>query len=1231
MLSASAAICLQGTVPVRKTETQMEVKTSSMSDRMCRRRPMASKCFCLFLLLAVCLVTGIAETPPDVSLGNAEHIGLTAGTVTNRELTAGAREVFGIWLGRGDLLQLSLDKGDSALSLTVYGPGRQKLVEQVSFGYENLDLSIPVESAGKYLLEIRSLELNDSRRRYELKLQPIRPVKPIDERSNMAQQATAMATMLRADWTEKALHQAIEKYDEAALIWHSLHNLRNAAVATMEAAEVCLLLGQYREALKRYQKAAAHAKDAGARFEESKALGETSRLYSYLGDNDQAQKQMVRAQKLVASDSQVNQPTILKINHAENLLNLGEVSYSKGNLLKSSKEFERALKLFEEIGDRSGAARAHLFLGYISGSVGDPEKAVAELSQALGLYRAISHKTGEGLCLSALGLSHSVNRNEAKAIELHREAIGIFRTIGDRQSEAIADNGLGQAYEYITMYPTSLEQYQKALRLFNDNGSLDFASVALLNVARVYRLMGNREKALEYYEKCLKLSRSLKKVRTEANALNDVAILYAAQGNREKTIRQYQKILKFYASIADRRRQAVAWNNLGDAYFRFGDQQEALRSYERALPLSQQAGDKAVLISSWYNVARAQRDLGDLDLALASVEESIKIIEDLRTNVAGSEFRISYFSGVRKHYDLCIDILMQIDHKRPGEGFNIAGFLTSERARARSLLDILTAVRADVRPGVTPELLARERHLSGLLRAQALYQMDLSTSGKDPGEQEEVERQVNQLRTEYQEIEAQLKDQHPRSALFNQSAPISLEQVQAQLRGDDTILLEYALGDERSYLWAVTADSLRSYELPARSTLEEAGRDVYKLLTARQEVGEKEARDYQSNVEASDRAYDEKALNLSQLLLGPVADQLGTKRIVIVTEGVLQYIPVDSLPLPQPKQVAPIAGNVAEDARLLLDTNEIVTLPSVSSLAAIRQQTPKVGSSDKIVAIFADPVFNTNDDRLQKGRTDLAIALSDSDKHASQTVLRGLTGNGGPRRLVHSSEEADAILATTPRGTAMVAKAFDANRETAMGPSIGEYRIVHFATHGFYNSEHPELSGIVLAMVKSDGSMINGFMPLQDIYKLDLSAQLVVVSACDTGLGKDIKGEGLVSLTRGFMYAGSRSVVTSLWKVDDRATAKLMKTFYESMLRDGMTPAAALRSAKQKIRGEKAWSAPFFWAGFVLQGEYEERIAVGSDPSSRIDLVVSVALALGLISVGVVILQRRRRARLLNS
>jgi CHAT domain-containing protein len=1207
----------------------MAVQPSNKSYAIGRRRLIPAKSLCLLLLLAVRLVTGTAETTPDALTKNGQ-IELTAGSDISRELAADAKDVFGIWLNHGDLLRLSIDKGDFAVSLTIYDPEQKKLLEQVSYGFENLPLSIPAESAGRYLLEIHSLELKELRRRYELKIEPLSPATKRDQISHAAQRAAASATILRAQWTEEALHQAIEKYEEAALIWHSLHDLRNEAVAGMNAAEICLVLGQYREGLKRYQKAGVLAKRAGARLEESRSLSEVGLLQSHLGDNDRANKNVVEAMKLLGSDSHLDQPAIFQINYAKNLLNLGEVSYSKGNFVKSLKEFEDALKRFDKLGDRSGSAKAHLFLGYISGSIGAPEKAVAEVSKALHLYRAMKNKAGEGWCLTVLGLAQSVSRTEVRAISLHREAIDIFRQIGDRQSEAFAVNGLGQAYEYLKDFSTSLEHYQRALQLFQDNGSLDFASVALLSVGKMYGELGDTEQALAYYERCLRLSRAANKLRSQANALAELALLYAAAGKREKTISQYQKILKFYASISDIRGQATAWNYLGKAYLRFAEKQKALASFKKSLSLSEQAGDKAALVSAMYNVALTQRDLGDLEAALATIKKSIEINEDLRTNVSSQDFRISYFTGVRDHYDLCGDILMRLDRLRPGQGFAAAAFLMSEKGRARSLLDTLTEARADVRQDASPELIDRERYVRGLLRAQAAYQMDLSVSGKDSAEKEEVARQIKELAIEYQEIEAQIKDRNPRILSIDQSIPSSLEQIQKQLQDDHSILLEFGLGEDRSYLWAVTGNSFQSYELPSQATLEGLARDVYQFATARQEVADKVAGEYQANVAAADKAYHEKASLLSQWLFGQVASQLGTKRILIVTEGVLQFIPFDALPALQPQPVGLTKGAPAIPGEAtvpsLLDTNEVVVLPSMSILTAIRRQRHNVVSGDKIVAVFADPVFNPNDDRVRGG---VVSETSGSDLDgANRLALRGLAGvtrDGGPGRLVHASEEIDAILRATPPGSAIVAKDFDANRETVMRPFVGGYQIIHFATHGFYNSEYPELSGIVLAMVKPDGSKVNGFLPLQDIYKMDLSAQLVVLSACDTALGKEMKGEGLIGLTRGFMYAGSRSVVTSLWKVDDRATAALMKHFYQAMLRDGMTPAAALRSAKQKIRREKAWSAPYFWAGFVLQGEYKERIVVESSSSSRMALVISMALI--VFSSAAIILHWRRRAR----
>jgi CHAT domain-containing protein len=178
-------------------------------------------------------------------------------------------------------------------------------------------------------------------------------------------------------------------------------------------------------------------------------------------------------------------------------------------------------------------------------------------------------------------------------------------------------------------------------------------------------------------------------------------------------------------------------------------------------------------------------------------------------------------------------------------------------------------------------------------------------------------------------------------------------------------------------------------------------------------------------------------------------------------------------------------------------------------------------------------------------------------------------------------------MAVTPKGSGLTALDFQASREKATSAELANYRIVHFATHGLLDNEHPELSGLVLSLVDEHGRRKNGFLDLEDIYNLNLPAELVVLSACETGLGKDIRGEGLIGLTRGFMYAGASRVVASLWNVDDVATAELMGRFYKGMEQDGLRPAAALRQAQIQMWKQKDWSAPYYWAAFQMQGEWK--------------------------------------------
>jgi CHAT domain-containing protein len=279
----------------------------------------------------------------------------------------------------------------------------------------------------------------------------------------------------------------------------------------------------------------------------------------------------------------------------------------------------------------------------------------------------------------------------------------------------------------------------------------------------------------------------------------------------------------------------------------------------------------------------------------------------------------------------------------------------------------------------------------------------------------------------------------------------------------------------------------------------------------------------------------------------------------------------------------------------MIDDHELVYEPSASVLALQRSELANRKRGPHAVAVIANPVFATDDPRvaaLTKRNGSANVQPKSNGQALPEIATRGgdvsraLEDIGLERfpRLLSSAVEAQKIVNLAPKGESKAALDFDASRETAMSSELSEYRIVHFATHAIVNYEHPELSGIVLSLVDRKGQPQDGYLRLHDIYNLNLPADLIVLSACQTGVGKEIKGEGLIALTRGFMYAGAERVVASLWKVDDVATAELMAQFYKQMFVSGQSPAAALRAAQITLAKKRS---PADWAGFVLQGEWK--------------------------------------------
>jgi CHAT domain-containing protein len=645
------------------------------------------------------------------------------------------------------------------------------------------------------------------------------------------------------------------------------------------------------------------------------------------------------------------------------------------------------------------------------------------------------------------------------------------------------------------------------------------------------------------------------------------------------------------------------------------NQSRALEYYQLALPLSRAADDPAGESNALFNIARIEQQRGELGRAQEHVESALEIDESIRANVASHDLRASYLASVREVYELYIDVLLQRHKNNLSEGFDAQAFAVSERAHARSLLDSLQEASTNIREGVDGSLLAKERSLNQALNEKAEQQVQ-ALARKDKDAAENLRKEIDGLTTEYIQIRDQIRASSPKYAALTLPEPLKLKDAQ-QLLDDHSLFVEYALGDQRSYVWVVSRHGMRTFELPSRVEIEASANRLRNLFVAFQSVAGESVLEREERQKNANDAIPVEAALLSKLVLAPLAGVLGNLRLLIVADGALQYIPFEALNDPDSTTGSP---------QFLIARHEIVFQPSASTLGTILKETKERKAAPNTVAVFADPVFEADDPRVKR---EAAAGTPESDESKQvRKALRdiGLSADGVQiPRLLASREEAEAIMTWVPWRSGLKAVGFEATRERVLTGDLANYGIVHFATHGLINSEHPELSGLVLSLFDEHGRSQDGFVRLHDIYNLKLPSDLVVLSACSTGLGKDIKGEGLVGLTRGFMYAGASSVIASLWKVDDDATAELMKHFYAAIFRKGLTPAAALREAQLTMSKNERWGAPYYWAGFIIQGRYDQQVAVSGSKAFIPVLITAVLVVLaGLITTTILIIRRRR-------
>lgn len=667
--------------------------------------------------------------------------------------------------------------------------------------------------------------------------------------------------------------------------------------------------------------------------------------------------------------------------------------------------------------------------------------------------------------------------------------------------------------------------------------------------------------------------------------------MFEALGKKWKALGYYQRALKLQLACANRRGQAYTLNAIGQIYDAAGDKTRALAYYGEALRLIKAAEDRNSEVSTLFSIARAESELGHLDEASARIEGVLRSVELLRNGLVNPDMRLDYYAHVHQYREFYVAVLMRMHKAQGDDRFAATAFEVNEHTRARVLIELLAEAQVDIRRGVDDELLQRERLLRLQIEAKAAYNVRLLYNSAAPEQIAKAKQELADLLDNYKEIQAQIRIKSPAYAELVQPAPLSLTEIQQQVLGADTMLLEYSLGEPHSYLWAVTASSINSYELPGRAEIEQLARAMLDTIAAHEPRSGQQTSSPRSQIKPTEAEYGRNAARLSRILLGPVVKQLHNQRLLIVSEGILQFVPFAALPAPERPGLAAHDRTGDWAPKPMLMNHEMISLPSASLLAMLRRQIGHRASAKKAIAMIADPVFDQNDSRLRSANGGDPGAVNPSPSYTG-SVKKAFprSPSAGNRvsfpRLLFTRREAKAILASAGDDEVMEALDFQASRATALSAELSQYRMVHIATHGWLDSEHPEMSSIVLSLIDRNGEPQNGYLRLHDIYNLNLSADLVVLSGCRTALGKDIDGEGLISLTRGFMYAGAARVVSSLWQVDDQATAELMGRFYYKILKEQIRPAAALRSSQLEIMAQKRWESPYYWAAFILHGDW---------------------------------------------
>lgn len=813
---------------------------------------------------------------------------------------------------------------------------------------------------------------------------------------------------------------------------------------------------------------------------------------------------------------------------------------------RSVDAFEKALSLYSSSRDTWHQARLLHRLARSWARLDSSERATALYRASLELWTGLGESREQASVLNDLANLLDQMGDLHLAIEAYSQALEIWQKLGLRNAEATTRTNLGHLYMSVGNRRQAIRHYQAALRRIDVANRHRPWILTRLGDALLHH--DNTEAALQYYREALSWALKVGDRSFEALALNSIGQAEKRAQRPAVAVASYRRALALYREEGDSSAAVIVMSNLAAAYEALGQPDQAQTLFEEALELATSVRADYTLLEIHHGLARIERNRGRLELAKTHLQKALDILQEFRQRATRTDMRSSFVAIRIDVLELMVSVLVDLAQRDPEKSHVEEALHLTERFRSQGFVDELRApcFHNQLDPAAQAQLSDLSERINDLHQKQV-------RSRQAPGASPIRDEEVEWLLERYWQVEANAcravtPAERERTDVVNFLTGPGIHEGEEdfwaqRLLDPETVLLEYFLGEERSYLWAVTNATVDLHILPARRNLEILSVDLHQRLG-------------KAPMPLRAQALRLALVEAGQQLLGPVADVLQEhSRVVVVTSGSLRSIPFASLPDP------------TDPSRPLLEAKEISYLPAIAALAEWRYMRRDRRRGEGL-AVLADPVVAETDPRWPVG----------ADPSSSLNPMS---------RLEYSADEALKIRDLAREEPAVFELGFGAHRGLLLSPEIGKTRWLHIAGHGLFDARTPALSSLVLSTIDAAGRHRDAHLRAYEIRRLRFSADLVALSACETALGEAVRGEALTGLGRSFLAAGAGSVMVSLWPVDDGATSELMSLFYQQLWVEGDSPAKALHHAQRWIRTDPRWQEPFYWAAFVLYGDWD--------------------------------------------